>query len=233
MIKYKGLSTLEVLIEAKNYNKWIADEIKVHLNAPVLEVGAGTGNITEQCLLKKPIYVTECDKGLVKVLYKKFSNVKNVYVQHLNITGREKKEFKNFFTSAFAVNVLEHIIDDEKALKNIRNSLKYDGKLVILVPAKKFAFTKLDYELGHVRRYEKKELRKKLEDNGYIVEKIYYFNIVGLVSWYVRDKIKKNNFHLKPYQITVFDSIVPFLRMIESKIKPPIGISLIAVARKV
>ena len=38
MIKYKGISTLEVLVEAKNYNRWIADEIQSHISSPALEM---------------------------------------------------------------------------------------------------------------------------------------------------------------------------------------------------
>ncbi len=100
------------------------------------------------------------------------------------------------------------------------------------MPAKKFAFTKLDKELGHFRRYEKKELVSRLNKNGFIIEKIYFFNIVGLLSWTVRDKVKRKNIHLKTYHMKIFDSIVPILRFVESIMTIPMGISLIVVARK-
>jgi hypothetical protein len=45
--------------------------------------------------------------------------------------------------------------------------LKKKGKLNLLVPAKKFAYTKLDKELGHHRRYEKQEIISKLTKSGY------------------------------------------------------------------
>jgi len=105
--------------------------------------------------------------------------------------------------------------------------------LLLLVPAKKGAYTRLDKELGHFRRYEKDELLEKLKKSGYEVENVHFFNFVGLISWYVRDKVKRKNINLKPYHIRMFDSIVPFLRAIESHIKPPLGISLIVVARKI
>ncbi|HSX09756.1 MAG TPA: class I SAM-dependent methyltransferase [Candidatus Saccharimonadales bacterium] len=233
MIKYQGLSTLEVLKEAKNYNKWIADSILAHVTPPALEIGAGTGNLTTYFLHKHPLFVTDCDKGLVKDLENKFKKNKHITTQVVDITKKPPKQFTSFFSTVFAINVLEHIENDTVALKNINTILKKKGKLVLLVPAKKRAYSKLDKQLGHFRRYEKKELFDKLEENGYKVEKLYYFNIVGLVSWYVRDKVKRNNINLKPYHIKTFDMIVPFLRVIESKITMPIGISLIAVARKV
>lgn len=232
MIKYQGISTLEVLIEAKNYNKWIADEILSHISAPVLEIGAGTGNLTAFCLKKTPFYISDKDAGLVRSLKKRFSNEKNIFFNVLDIT-KKQKQLVGFFSTIFAINVLEHIKDDEAALKNIHNLLKQKGKLVLLVPAKQFAYSKLDRELGHFRRYEKKELIDKLTNTGYKVEEIYFFNIVGLISWYFRDKVKRNNIHLKPYHIVLFDKIVPFLRFIETRIKPLIGISLIVVAKKI
>ncbi|HXB11728.1 MAG TPA: hypothetical protein VNZ45_07065, partial [Bacteroidia bacterium] len=50
MIKYQGISTLEVLKEARNYNKWLADTIIRYLSSPALEVGAGTGNLSSHFL---------------------------------------------------------------------------------------------------------------------------------------------------------------------------------------
>jgi SAM-dependent methyltransferase len=232
MIKYQGISTLEVLKEAKNYNKWIAENISEHLSTPILEIGAGTGNLTTYFLENKPLYITDNDSGLVEDLKSKFKQFEKVFVETLDIAKKPPKEYNSFFSTVFGINVLEHIKDDRAALKNINSILKKDGKLVLLVPAKKRAFTKLDKELGHFRRYEKAELQKKLIDSGFNVEKIYYFNIVGLISWYFRDKVKRNNIHLKPYHIKIFDSVVPFLKIVESMMELPMGISLIAVARK-
>src|SRR3989344_2255624 len=155
MVKYVGLSTLEVLEEAKNYNKWISDEILKYVSTPVLEIGAGIGNLTSHFLIKKPLYVTDVDNSLVSSLRNKFNN------------------------------------NDEQALININKMLKSNGRLILLVPAKKIAYTKLDKELGHFRRYEKKEIIKKLVKNGYKADKAYFFNLLGLFSWIIRDKIKR------------------------------------------
>lgn len=232
MIKYQGISTLEVLKEAKNYNKQIADNIFAQLSSSAIEIGAGTGNLTTFFLKKRPLYITDGDLGLVENLKSKFQGIEDIFIRAFDVTKKPLGEFNSFFSTVFGINVLEHIKDDEEALKNIHSILIKNGKLVLLVPAKKKAYTKLDKELGHFRRYEKEEIVEKLIRNGYKIEKIYYFNIVGLISWYIRDKVKRKNINLKPYQIRIFDSIVPFLKVIESKITIPLGISLIVVARK-
>ncbi|OGH38267.1 MAG: hypothetical protein A3B44_01295 [Candidatus Levybacteria bacterium RIFCSPLOWO2_01_FULL_38_21] len=232
MVKYVGLSTLEVLEEAKNYNKWISDEILKYVSTPVLEIGAGIGNLTSYFLIKKPLYVTDVDNGLVSNLRNKFKNNKDVFIEILDITKDPPKKYHSFFSTIFGINVLEHINNDEQALRNIYKMLRNNGRLILLVPAKKIAYTKLDKELGHFRRYEKREIIKKLRKNGYKEDKIYFFNLVGLLSWIIRDKIKRNNINLKPYHIKFFDKIVPILRIIESFIHAPVGISLIVVAHK-
>lgn len=231
-VQYQGISTLEVLKEAKNYNKWISDEVLKHLSTPTLEIGAGTGNLTSYFLKKKPLYISEKDSGLVDLLKQKFGGENGIFIKQLDLDQEAPKDLKQNFATVFGVNVLEHIEDDEKALKSINTLLKDNGKIILLVPAKQYAYTKLDKELGHFRRYEKKELQEKLEKSGFIIEKLYFINIVGLVSWYLRDKVKRKNINIKPYQIAIFDTLVPFLRKIESFIPMPVGISLIAVARK-
>ena len=78
----------------------------------------------------------------------------------------------------------------------------------------------------------KKELGVKLAKASFQIEKLYFFNIVGLMSWIIRDKIERSG-GLRPYQISLFDTIVPFLKRVESKVRMPLGISLIAIAQKI
>lgn len=231
-VKYQGISTLEVLVEAKNYNKWIADQIGKHVKGKTLEIGAGTGNLSQFFTHHKNLHLSEYDQALVKELQKKFALKKQIVVNQLDITKKPSAKFIKQFNTIYAINVLEHIEDDAKAFKNINQMLDKNGKLLLLVPAKKIAYTKLDKELGHFRRYEKEELKTKLEKAGFTIDELYFFNIVGLVSWIIRNKIKRSNVELKPYHIRLFDSIVPLLRVIENKIKMPVGISLIAIASK-
>lgn len=231
MVKYKGLKTLEVLEGADNYNAWIANVLYPYIKSPALEIGAGIGNISEFFNKLEDLVLTDKDSKLVKFLEKKFSSRKNVRAEVLDISGRSLR-IKEKFRTAYAINVLEHIKDDELALKNIGKLLVPGGKIVLLVPAKKFAYTTLDKNLGHYRRYEKEELKEKLTVQNFIIEEIEYFNIVGLLSWVIRNKIDNSHNQLKPNHVKFFDSIVPFLRNIEPKSGLPLGISLIVVASK-
>lgn len=232
MRQYKGTGTLEVLQNAKNYNNWIAETFLKHLTGPVLEIGAGTGNLSKHFLSVTPYVISDTDKALVSRTKTTFSNKKLVSFKTFDATKKPPKEFINFFSSVIGINVLEHIEDDSTALSSLHQVLKKKGKLLLLVPAKQFAYTRFDKELGHFRRYEKDELIRKVTDAKFIIDDIYYFNLVGLLSWVIRDKVERKNIQMKPYQIKIFDSIVPLLKRIETVIRPPMGVSLILVARK-
>lgn len=231
MTKYKGVTVLEVLEGADNYNNWIVSRIKPDIVSPALEIGAGTGNISAFFKNLKSLTVTDNDETLVEKLATKFKGNKNVRAEVLDI---EKDLYKvtNRFRTIYSVNVLEHIKNDEKALKNMHKLLEPGGKVVLLVPAKKFAYTNLDKDLGHHRRYEKAELKDKLTNAGFTVKSISYFNAVGLASWIIRDKISRGSKNLSSTQVKFFDMIVPVLKQAEPKKILPMGISLIGIGEK-
>lgn len=232
MGNYQGVATLEVLEWAKNYNSWIADKIRSHITFPALEIGAGTGNITRLIVSGQSLTLSDADNKLVKQLKSTFRGKKNIQCVIYDVTKNPSPKLQKQFATVYAINVLEHIEDDVTALKNIKKTLKSKGKVVLLVPAKQFAYSKLDKQLGHYRRYEKQELIDKLKSAGYAIEQIEFFNIAGLASWMLRNKIERNHYQLRPYQIKLFEKLVPVFRRIESVIPVPLGISLIAVAKR-
>jgi len=229
---YQGLTTLEVLTEAKNYNRWIAESFSPYIQAPLLEFGAGIGNISELLSSYTPLCLTDTDERMLVHLKNTFSHMNDVSVNFLDITQPPPEHLVESFQTVIGINVLEHVEYDEQALFHLGNLLKPSGRLLLLVPAKKWAYTDLDERLGHFRRYEKKELAEKLAKASFQVEKLYFFNIVGLLSWIVRDKIERSG-GLRSYQISLFDSIVPILKRVEAKVRMPLGISLIAIAQKI
>jgi phospholipid N-methyltransferase len=229
--KYVGISTLEILEGAEKYNQWISEQISSQTAPPLMEFGAGTGNISKNLINHTPFTITERDPFLLKGLSNRFKDNKDVSFSSLDISKNPPKNLCNHFNTVYGVNVLEHIENDANALKNLYKTLNKNGKLILLVPAKKSAYTKLDKKLGHFRRYEKKELINLLTDSGYKVERVYYFNFVGIFAWKIREYIDRDD-ELNPMQIRLFDVMVPFLKFVENIIKPPIGVSLIIVASK-
>lgn len=231
MSKYNGVKTLEVLEGADNYNEWIISKLAPHIESPALEIGAGTGNISFFFKHLDELVLSDIDRNLVDILKKRFQKNKKIKTRIIDISGKFRKVNSKFKT-IYSVNVLEHINDDLGALRNMNLLLERKGKIIILVPAKKWAYTHLDKNLGHIRRYEKSELIAILEQANFEIESIEYFNIIGLLSWVVRNIVSRNHNQLKSSHVKIFDTIVPFLRKIEPKNNLPVGISLIVVARK-
>jgi len=84
----------------------------------------------------------------------------------------------NKFDSIYLLDVLEHIDAQVAILKSTQSYLNQSGKILLTVPAFKFLWSPHDEFVHHVRRYTKAGLKKVLEDSGYKVERISYFNSI-------------------------------------------------------
>ena len=72
--------------------------------------------------------------------------------------------------------VLEHIKDDKKIVRELSKSLKNNGFILITVPSYKILFSKKDIILGHYRRYSKKEILNLFKKFKTI--KLTFFNFI-------------------------------------------------------
>jgi SAM-dependent methyltransferase len=143
----------------------------------------------------------------------------------------------NKFDSIYLLDVLEHIDDQVAILKSTQNYLTQSGKILLTVPAFKFLWSPHDDFVHHVRRYTKAGLKKVLEDSGYKVERISYFNSIlfplALIQRLgMRMLNKKLNTHLSTPPTIVnwlFKVIFTQEAWILKRINLPVGLSIIAV----
>lgn len=75
--------------------------------------------------------------------------------------------FINEFDCIGAFDVLEHINEDTAVLEQTHQALKDEGLLILTVPQHQWLWTEVDRIACHVRRYNKKELHRKVEHAGY------------------------------------------------------------------
>ncbi|HEX6977270.1 MAG TPA: class I SAM-dependent methyltransferase [Patescibacteria group bacterium] len=222
-----GKKTLEVMSEAHFYNKWLFKQISYWVKGDILEVGAGIGNFTELLKNKGKVTALDLNPDYIKILKK-------------NLQGRAgfgdiekgKYFFKNRkFDTIICMNVLEHTKDDEEALRNMFNLSKKGGRLILLVPACSFAYSGMDEDLGHWRRYNKKEAEVKLRKAGFRIERSFYLNVFGLFGWWFNGKVLgKRNIHSG--QLKIFDTIAQPILKLEEIIRPPFGLSVVTVGIK-
>ena len=76
-----------------------------------------------------------------------------------------------------AFDVLEHIVDHDTAVSEVRRALRPGGMFLIAVPADPRLWSDHDVAVDHVRRYTRDTLRAVLERNG--------FEIASMTSWNV------------------------------------------------
>ena len=233
MAKNDPLSdSIGILESTKNYNRWIYDNIKNFIGQNVLEIGCGTGNITD-FILEKSSSVTgiEIDHTFACTAKKKYKNKKSVRIIQGDFLEL-KNIRKNHYDTVITLNVLEHIKNDSLALSKMLASLKTGGTAVMLVPAMHFAYGALDKELGHFRRYEKSDMLKLYAQNGFKPEKLFYMNFIGAFAWAFNSRLLGRK-DFPQSQPKLFDRFfVPVLKPLEALIPPPIGQSLIAVGKK-
>ena len=135
------------------------------------------------------------------------------------------------FDTVYCVNVLEHIEDDVAALQLFRDAIVPEGRVLIFVPAMQAAYGPLDAELGHHRRYSKAALSAAFSEAGLEPLTMRYTNPIGLVGWLYNKYVSRARVH-SVGQVKLFERLVaPWALPLESLVPPPIGLSLVAVAR--
>jgi SAM-dependent methyltransferase len=228
---YSG-SELEAVAEAKNYYDWIIDSFASRIGVRAVEAGAGIGTVSDLILqraLPQSLVLIEPDGGNVAMLRKRFQNDGRVLVRHGYL-----EEFASSLNadSVIAVNVLEHVERDADFLYAAHKALVDKGSLLLLVPALPAIFGSLDHAFDHFRRYTRSGLRKQLLEAGFEIETMHYLNMLGVAAWFVSGRI----FHrttLGRGQVRFYDRcVIPVLRQIETRFRPPIGQSILAIARR-
>lgn len=224
---------LELMSETNLYNQWIFENIKPYLGENNLEIGCGIGNISQYLLKKGTLTATDISEKYIQNVKEKFKNHRNFQAFLWDVNSPIPTFLKEgSFDSIICLNVLEHIENDLIALKNMNQLLKKSGYLNLLVPACPAAYGSLDKEMGHFRRYQKKELEEKLKKASFEIVKSFYMNVLGLIGWFFYGQVLKRK-QLPETEIHLIDRLVPILTCLERLIPPPIGLSLIMIGKKV
>lgn len=138
---------------------------KYPTNYQYADIGAGDLYFAEQLkkITNKTIYAVDTNIELAPEI--------NGIVKYNNIDDLPS----NGIDIILLMDVLEHIADDKSFLINIQSFLKYDGRLIITVPAHKYLFSPHDVMLQHKRRYNKHYLINILEESNLKVEEMFEF----------------------------------------------------------
>ena len=222
---------LEVTREARNYNAWLYGRARAALGGRVLDVGAGIGTFTALASDDgREVVALEPHGEYAELLARELGSRPNV-----SVFGGTLEELLASspppFDSVLCFNVLEHIEDDGRALRAMRDLLQPGGKLFLLVPAHELLFGDVDAAIGHFRRYSKRPLGRLLSAAGLEIETLRYVNPVGALGWLVTFRLRKPPKRWPRGQYRVFDRLVPALRRVDA-LPLPFGLSVWAVGRR-
>jgi SAM-dependent methyltransferase len=213
----------------------------------VLEVGCGTGNVLR-------FLEQTCKNGVVMGM--------DLFAEGLQYARRRTTcqvvqadinapPFATQFHLIGLFDVLEHLPDDMRVLRNMHTMLAQGGILLLTVPAHPSLWSYFDEASHHCRRYQVSNLESKLNNTGYRIEYLtqYMVSIFPLL-WLGRrlkaliyrrpsgsadrtDALARAELRITP----VANGLLAFLlaqeaRLIARRRRLPIGTSLLAIARK-
>jgi glycosyltransferase involved in cell wall biosynthesis/phospholipid N-methyltransferase len=225
-----GSQILTRLNRAPRFTKWMADTVRPYVGDQVLEIGAGTGNLTESLIPRSTYWATDVNLVYLSDQRSLSQNRPYLRVGYTDVTNLESFPLGQQFDTVIGMNVIEHVEDDAGALRNIRRALRDDGRAIILVPQGPGLYGSLDEALGHFRRYTEEQLIAVGQQAGFRIVRLLRFNRAGVPAWWLNGRVlRRRSFGL--IQIKTLNLLTPLFRLLEPWLPLP-PLSLIAVFEK-
>lgn len=223
-----GGETLESMSQAVWYNQWTLDKFKRFINGDILEVGCGIGNFTTYLTRYGKVWAIDINNDYIEDTSRLVDGKGKVGFGDIE---KGQYFFKKKFNSIVCLNVLEHIKDDKRALKNLYNLLEKGGFLILLVPIYEFLFGGIDKSIGHYRRYDKNQLINTISSSGFKIMKVRVLNMLGAIGWWFASKVLSNS-EVDESKIQLFNLVAPLVLPLEDIVEPPFGTSILIICQK-
>jgi glycosyltransferase involved in cell wall biosynthesis len=226
-----GGEILTSLSHVHKFNRWMADFLAPDVGSKVLEIGAGLGNLTIQMIPRDRYLATDINPHYISYLHNISMGKPYFEVDTLNLLDDDAFEArKEQFDTVICLNVLEHVDDDVRALKNLYTTLEPGGKAIVLVPQGQWLFSSLDEAVLHYRRYSRQSLEEVMRAAGFEMVSLRDYNSVSVPGWLLNGKLLQRK-HLSKVQLKTLNTLTPVMRRIDPVI-PWHGLSLVAVGRR-
>jgi SAM-dependent methyltransferase len=221
-------------LEKKNYF-WFAGRyitIKNFINKlkpeSILDLGCGSGNLLKNTISEHHD-VTGIDilPEAVKYCKKRIPDANFLQADATSIPFKKKR-----FDLIIALDVIEHIEDDLNFLKEVRSTLKDDGKIIITAPAYQSLFSKWDRIQGHFRRYSTKKLVSLTEKAGYSITYKNYYNFFLFPIFLISRILELNESNPGKLTNYILKNLIEFEAKLSKIIRYPAGSTIVLVAKK-
>jgi SAM-dependent methyltransferase len=226
MNPYEGTDNLEVMAEARNYNAFLVDLVLAHRGdaRTAIDFGAGIGTFARMV----------CDRG-VDVLCIEPDAAQCALLRRLGLAAESDLGALPDATQRYiySLNVLEHIEDDSRALRQIAQKLAPGGRLLVYVPAFDLLFSSMDRKVGHHRRYRRAQLVALVQQTGLEVIAARYVDFFGFLATLVYKMLGSGKGDIDRRSVIAFDRFLfPLSRCCDRVLGGFVGKNLYVVARK-
>ena len=222
---------IKIMAKETKKHEWLYLKMKRYLGNRILEIGSGIGGLAKFFIDRDKIICTDINQKALVYLKERFRKWSNVVIKEYNLESDPNHFLNEQIDTIICTNVLEHISDDVKALSNLYKILIRHGKLILLVPAMSKIYGSLDKNLGHYRRYDKKEIIKKMEKVGFEIVHSEHINALAAIGWYLNSRILRRR-TVSSSNAVAFNLSIALLK-IERYLKLSWGISLLVIGRKI
>lgn len=200
----------------------------------IINIGCGTGGTVPTMRPFGTIFNVDTSK--LAIQYCQERGIENAY----HVDGSKLPFDDNTFDVAIALDVLEHIEQDDQALDDWYRVLKPGGFLIITVPAHQWLWSGHDISLHHFRRYTPSPLRAQFQDHGFAVTQSSYavaFSFPMVVGYRFLEKMikkeqKTSYVAVPPLINNLFAKFLDIESVLLDKTNLPLGTSVLMVGQK-
>lgn len=218
---YSG-AELPLMAGATHWKSYLAKLVAPYLGRSVLEVGAGIGNNIPHLFKGAVRQWTALEADADQAARITDPRVRVVVGTLDAIAATE------LYDTILYLDVLEHIEDDAKELRQAAAHLTATGWLVVLSPAHPFLFSPMDAAVGHFRRYTAAGLRALTPETCQL-ERLRMVDSVGFFASLANRLLVRTD-RLSPGQLRLWDHVmIPISRVIDPLLLHRFGKSVLAV----
>jgi len=198
---YSGAENLEVMKEAKNYNRFLVDMVARHARPGdrVVDFGAGIGTFA--------LPMARQGHNLVCIEPDRAQS-RGLAAQGLEVLSDIAQLADDSVDYLYTLNVIEHIEDDGAIAALFQRKMKPSGRLLVYVPAFQILFSSMDRKVGHFRRYRRGRLVALLEAHGFTIERAGYADCVGFAAALVYKLLDRNTGKIDKRTLIIYDRFI-------------------------